>query len=48
MITIATGGRSKLTFAVFPQVEELVAPLCNDSQTVLDESDDDQEAANRW
>lgn len=48
MITIAAGGESKLTFAVLPQVEKLVAPLCDDSQTVLNESDDDQETANGW
>ena len=37
-----------LTVPVIVQVEQLIAPLCYYSQCVLEESDDDQEAADGW
>lgn len=37
-----------LTVAVVMQVDELVAPLCDDSQRVFEEGDDDEEASEGW
>jgi hypothetical protein len=47
-LVVAAGGEDKLTMTVFPQVQELVAPLCDNAQTVLNEGDHDQETANGW
>jgi hypothetical protein len=33
--------------SVVVQVGELVAPLCDDAQGILEEGDDDEESANR-
>jgi hypothetical protein len=38
----------RLTFPVIMQIQQLVAPLCQDSQGILEERDDDQESANGW
>lgn len=39
---------SVLTVPVVMQVEQLVAPLCQDPQRILEESDHDQEPAKSW
>lgn len=36
------------TLSVIVEVCELVAPLCQDAQRILEESDNDQEAADSW
>jgi len=42
---VAEGG--KRTVSVVVQVGELVAPLGDDAQGILEEGDDDEETANR-
>lgn len=37
-----------LTMAIIAQVGQLVAPLCDNSQRVLEERNDNQESANSW
>jgi len=36
------------TSPVVVQIGELVAPLCNDSERIFQECDDDQKATNGW
>lgn len=38
--------RSLLTVAVVVEIEQLVAPLGDDTESILEESDDDQESSN--
>lgn len=43
---IAKYSAVKLTFAVITKVNELVAPLCKNTQAILEEGDHNQETAN--
>jgi hypothetical protein len=38
----------KLTFPIIVQVQELVAPLCQNSKSVLEKGNNDQKSANGW
>lgn len=36
------------TVSVVVEVQKLVAPLCDDAERILQESDDNEESPNRW
>lgn len=44
----AVGFAGPCTLSVVVEVRELVAPLCQNAQRILQESDNDQEAADSW
>lgn len=37
-----------LTMSVIVQVQQLIVPLCDDSKSVFEEGDDDEETSDRW
>lgn len=43
---LAAAGVGMRTLSVVVEVGKLIAPLCNDTECVLQESDNDEEAAN--
>ena len=42
------GDQLKRTVSVIVEIDELVAPLSDDSERVFQEGDNDEKAANRW